>query len=137
MSTSDLTKDGMQRAKARGVRIGGIPFGETEDERAIIAAAVELRASGRTLEQVSADLAARGMFSRRGVPLSVSTLFEILRRAGQHKQHKQPKQPKQPKQHKQLKQLKQLGHAVQTRPAFSREALRAGSIDRSKLRISG
>lgn len=81
MATSRLTREGMEKARSRGVKLGNQHYGETAEERAIIAAAVELRASGRTLEQVSADLAARGMLSRRGLPLSVSTLHCMFKRA--------------------------------------------------------
>ena len=80
MTTSSLTKEGMEKAKSRGVKLGNQHYGETAEERAVVAAAVELRASGRTLDQVSADLAARGMIARSGKPFGVSTLHNIIKR---------------------------------------------------------
>lgn len=80
MSTSQLTKDAMRALQARGVRLGNQHYGDTAEERAIIDAAVELRASGRTFKQVSADLATRGMFARSGKPFGVSTLHNIIKR---------------------------------------------------------
>lgn len=77
------TRAAMRALQARGVKLGNQHYGETAEERAIIDAAVELRASGRTLEQVSADLAARGMLARSGKPFGVSTLHNIIKRASE------------------------------------------------------
>ena len=77
------TRAAMRALQARGVKLGNQHYGETAEERAIIAAAVELRSSGRTLEQVSVELAARGMLARSGKPFGISTLHNIIKRASE------------------------------------------------------
>jgi len=119
MATSRLTREGMEKARSRGVVLGKRPYGETAEERAMITVAVDLRSSGLTLEQVSAELAARGMLSRRGLPLSVSTLSGMFQRATPPKSTSKQRQPTPP---------------VVVGPLFSWQAIRAGAVDSSRSR---
>lgn len=81
MSTSQLTKDGLRALQARGVKLGRPCYGRTDDERALVARAVDLREQGLTLHQVAATLDDEGYKARNGAALSVSTIHRITKRA--------------------------------------------------------
>ncbi len=86
------TRAGLRVKKARGQRTGKVPYGfkvaedgrtlvADERERAIIARAHSLRASGMKLKDVAATLAAEGLHSRSGKPYAVPQVFHLLRAA--------------------------------------------------------
>lgn len=85
-----LTKSAMAHKSARGERVGAVPYGfdlaadgvrlvENADERAIMSAACEIRATGISLRKVSAELASRGMVSRNGRPFGPTQARRLLK----------------------------------------------------------
>lgn len=83
------TRSALAVKRARGERIGGVPFGfkvgvdgktleRCEHEQEIIALAASLRASGLTVRGVVAELAARGVVGRSGKPLVLCAVARIL-----------------------------------------------------------
>jgi hypothetical protein len=82
MNTSELTKDGLAKAKARGVKLGRPAYGETPGERETIALAIALYGEGLTLQKVSERLSETGRMSRKGTPFSVGTLHRIFNETG-------------------------------------------------------
>jgi site-specific DNA recombinase len=75
--------------RARGERIGGIPYGSAvgadgrtlvpyPEELAMIARARELRATGLSLRAVGAALAGEGMLGRTGLPLAAEQVKRML-----------------------------------------------------------
>ena len=86
------TKAALQRKKARGERVGGLPFGfavsadgktleRVEAEQTIIAAAKALRANGLSLRKVAEALATLGMLDRSG---KMFDAMQIARFAASH-----------------------------------------------------
>jgi DNA invertase Pin-like site-specific DNA recombinase len=86
------TRAALAEMKRRGLRIGGIPYGfavrpdgvlePREDEQKVIATIARLRAEKNTERQIAAALAADGILSRRGKPLSQVQVHRVLKRAG-------------------------------------------------------
>lgn len=81
------TSAALAAKKARGERVGGLPWGfrheagrlvPDEREQQVLELARALRAEGRTLRAVVAELAARGVTSRRGRPLSLATVAQMM-----------------------------------------------------------
>ncbi len=66
-----------------GWRVGadGVNLEPVEDEQATIATAVELRGSGLSLRQVSAELEGRGMLSRTGKQFTAKAIGSMVERA--------------------------------------------------------
>ena len=87
MSTSRLTKDALQRKRERGESTGTAPYGwsvdggrlvPNADERAMMAAARELRETGLSLRGVAAELQSRGMRPRCGRDWHANTVKCLL-----------------------------------------------------------
>jgi DNA invertase Pin-like site-specific DNA recombinase len=91
MNTSELTKDGLAKAKARGVKMGPPVYGETPEERETIALVVALYAEGLTLHKVCDRLAELGRMTRKGKRFCVSTIHRILKQAQAAKRGRAPK----------------------------------------------
>jgi len=81
------TKAALAAKKARGERVGGVPYGfrdeggklvEDEREQAVVARARELRADGRSLRAVAAALVADGHTPRNGKKWHVQVLKRIV-----------------------------------------------------------
>lgn len=86
------TKGALAAKKAKGERVGGVPFGSAvaDDgkqlvpnaaEEAIVAEVLSLRRAGLTIRAVVAECARRGLVSRRGKPLGKTQVERLLRRA--------------------------------------------------------
>ncbi len=90
MARAQLTKDGLAKAKARGVKLGCRAYGHTDDERVLVARAVELRNTGLTLRATIDVLTGEGFRARGGKPLSIPTLHRIGRRAIARAEHFTP-----------------------------------------------
>jgi DNA invertase Pin-like site-specific DNA recombinase len=85
------TKAALQAKRARGERTGGVRFGYDVDaagklvpnarEQAIVARVRELRASGRPLRGIVADLEREGVVGRTGRPLALRQVAVIERMA--------------------------------------------------------
>ena len=75
------TKAALTALAAQGVKLGRPCYGRTDDERGLVARAVELREQGLTLHQVCATLDGEGYKARNGAALSVSTIHRITKRA--------------------------------------------------------
>lgn len=84
------TRSALAVKRARGERIGGVPFGfmvgadgesleRCEHEQEIIALAVSLRASGLTVRGVVAALAERGVVGRSGKPLVLCAVARLVK----------------------------------------------------------
>lgn len=86
------TRAALAVKKARGERIGGIPYGyragpngplrEAPRERAVVALARSLRAEGRSLRQIGAALVAAGHRPRRGRKWHVQVVARVAPRQG-------------------------------------------------------
>ena len=74
---STLTKNALSVKKAKGERVGGIPYGwqlsvdgvqleRCEAEQAVMATCHELRAAGWTLARIGTELVRRGLTARNG-----------------------------------------------------------------------
>jgi DNA invertase Pin-like site-specific DNA recombinase len=85
------TRAALQTMKARGQRVGQIPFGfsvstdgktliENEAEQKTIATVHRLRAKGLSLRGVVTELERRGVVSRSGKPLGLVQVDRLLRR---------------------------------------------------------
>lgn len=82
------TKAALGAKKARGERVGGVPFGFTADgagklsphhaEQATLARVRELRAEGRPLRAVVAEAARLGLTSRAGRPFGLTQVARLL-----------------------------------------------------------
>jgi site-specific DNA recombinase len=79
----------MQFKKAKGERIGAIPFGysldvdgvsltENADEQEVISVAKELKASGLSLRAIATELSERGYTARNGRNFQATQIQRIL-----------------------------------------------------------
>lgn len=86
---SDRTRTAMQFKKAKGERIGTIPFGyslaadgvsltENTDEQEVISVAKELKASGLSLRAIATELSERGYTSRKNTAYSHEQVRRML-----------------------------------------------------------
>jgi hypothetical protein len=85
----ELTRTAMQFKKAKGERIGAIPFGysldvdgvsltENADEQEVISVAKELKASGLSLRAIATELSERGYTARNGRNFQATQIQRIL-----------------------------------------------------------
>ena len=87
------TKAALQAKKARGERIGGVPYGfrlslldpnrlePNQAEQRVIAAATDMRAAGLTLRAIAARLDAQGHRNRNGQVFGAQTIANMLKAA--------------------------------------------------------
>ncbi len=84
------TRAALSVKAARGEKVGGVQTYGTADglaseraecEREILAVVAELRAAGMTVRAIAAELAARGLKTRRGGAIQPTQVARILRRA--------------------------------------------------------
>ena len=75
------TRAALQVKKAQGIKLGRPAYGRTDDERALVARAVELREQGLTLAAVVEALTVEGHRARNGSPISIATVHHITKRA--------------------------------------------------------
>ncbi|MHC4930541.1 MAG: HNH endonuclease [Planctomycetota bacterium] len=84
-----LASAAIQRKRARGERVGAIPYGSQlaadgvhllphEGEQLTIKHAHELRASGLSLRAIAAELSKRGIYTRTGRTFSATQIKRIL-----------------------------------------------------------
>lgn len=89
---AERTKHAMQHMKAQGRRVGSIPHGYrlAEDgehlvadsaEQEVLRLVAELRAQGMSLRDISAELAARGVFNRHGRPYDHKSVRSMVKAA--------------------------------------------------------
>jgi DNA invertase Pin-like site-specific DNA recombinase len=89
---AERTRDAMNYKRARGERLGQIPFGNDlgEDGKTLtrnpteseaIAHARELRAGGMTLQAITDELNHLGMSTKRGGPWHLTSVVRLLKRA--------------------------------------------------------
>lgn len=82
MSTSALTKAALQAKKARGEKMGGVPFGAGRDDAAkAVRIMLDLRAQGMTLRAIVAELDRMGIATQKGRKWTATTVKRILDRA--------------------------------------------------------
>jgi site-specific DNA recombinase len=89
--TGERTAAALHHKRARGERIGGIPFGWNDDngnlvpvpeEQTVLVRIRRDRASGRTFRKIATDLTTEGIPTKKGLPLwDHSTVRSILKRA--------------------------------------------------------
>ncbi len=83
------TKAALGVKKARGERVGEVPYGyrvaadaraleENPAEQAVLAQVRELRAAGRSQRAIASDLAAAGLLSRAGKPFGQTQIARML-----------------------------------------------------------
>ena len=88
-ATSERTRAVLQHKKAKGERVGNIPFGyrlapdgvhleEHLREQEILKSVTEMRKSGMTLDEISKDARLRGYQSRNGKPFGISSIHAML-----------------------------------------------------------
>lgn len=86
------TKAALAAKRARGERVGEVPYGfrladdgvqlvADEAEQAVIATIHELHGVGRSQRAIVAELAARGVVSRVGTPIGKTQVLRVLARA--------------------------------------------------------
>jgi DNA invertase Pin-like site-specific DNA recombinase len=85
----ERTKAALAAKRARGERVGSVPFGyvaidggrlvPNEGEQAVITAVRKLRRSGASLRRIVTECAERQLTSRAGTPLSLVQVDRILR----------------------------------------------------------
>ena len=85
------TKAALAAKKARGERVGAVPYGfdadasgkltKNEAEQGVLLVVAELRAAGLSLRAVVAMLAKRGLVSRTGKPLGLTQVARMERAA--------------------------------------------------------
>jgi len=84
----DRTREALGAKRARGERIGTVPFGfrladdgarliEDAEEQSTLQAARALRASGLSLRAVARELAIRGHLSRKGTPIAATRILKM------------------------------------------------------------
>lgn len=92
MLTSTLTRSALAQKQARGERTGAVPVGyrvsadgrtlESDPvEREIVAIVANLRAAGMPIRAIAAELAARGLRTRKNGEIQSTQVARILRRA--------------------------------------------------------
>jgi site-specific DNA recombinase len=87
----ERTSDALQAKKARGERVGTLPYGfrvgaggkleADEAEQTVLTEVRELRATGLSHRAIVAKLAARGFVSRAGRPFAVASVHAMVRGA--------------------------------------------------------
>ena len=78
MDISALIRDGIKRAKAKGVRFGKKRYGDLPEEMGIRPRIFELRLSGLTLNEVSQRLKSEGYSARNGKAPSPQTILKVF-----------------------------------------------------------
>ncbi len=87
-NTPELTRAALAAKRSRGEATSHAPYGyRSEDgvlvkddaEQAVIACVRELREEGLTLRAITLQLKAKGVVSRRGKPLAISAVHELVR----------------------------------------------------------
>ncbi len=89
---AERTREALQSKKARGERVGTVPFGyrlaadgvhveEDADEQAVIATLRELRTAGYTLREIAAELNRQGSTTRRGSAWRFQYVANVLKAA--------------------------------------------------------
>lgn len=88
--TGALTRAALGVKRDRGERTGEVPYGkraeggrlvDDEAEQAVIARVREARSRGRSVRAIAEELRGAGIVSRRGKPLAVSAVGELVARA--------------------------------------------------------
>jgi site-specific DNA recombinase len=88
----ERTKDALAHKKGKGERVGTVPFGfqlavdgvhleENPQEQEILHRIEELRAAGRTLREIAAELNRRGLPTRRGSAWRHEYVLNVLKAA--------------------------------------------------------
>jgi DNA invertase Pin-like site-specific DNA recombinase len=84
------TKAALAVKKARGERVGEVPYGHRaegsrlvpdEAEAELVTIVVSLRAAGMSYRKIAAELEARGLRNRKGKPLAANQVVRIVKRA--------------------------------------------------------
>ena len=84
------TKAALAVKKARGERVGEVPYGQRaegsrlvpdEAEAELVTIVVSLRAAGMSYRKIAAELEARGLRNRKGNPLAANQVVRIMKRA--------------------------------------------------------
>lgn len=77
---SERTRTALQHKKAQGIRLGGVPLGETADEARAVARIIELRSEAATLRAIAATLTAEGYQTKKGGQWAAETVRKVLAR---------------------------------------------------------
>lgn len=77
---SERTRTALQHKKAQGIRLGGIPLGETEEELRTVARIFELRGQDVTFRAIAATLTAEGHRTKKGGQWAAQTVRKVLAR---------------------------------------------------------
>lgn len=89
MCQSGIMRRGWSAGRSRRVLFGEAPWGYRLSpdrtnividwkEKAVVAVARHMRRQGRTLRQIVAELARLGVVGRRGAPIGLSRVFEMI-----------------------------------------------------------
>lgn len=87
------TKAALRAKKARGERVGGVPFGYScedgkltpnQDERNVIGWILQFQAKGWPVRDIAVELWNRGVKSRKGTPFSKSQVHRLIKRYRRH-----------------------------------------------------
>lgn len=77
---SERTKTALQYKKSQGAKLGGVREGTTLADQDTIARIFELKAQGKTLRAIAAELTAEGRSTKRGGVWAPATVAKILAR---------------------------------------------------------
>ena len=80
MTTSVLVKDGLRKARMRGVQLGAPGYGRSNTEADAINLMVTMRLHGATLRAIVAELDRQGMPTQKGGAWTATTVRRILHR---------------------------------------------------------
>lgn len=75
------TKAALAAKKARGERVGALPYGQTDDERRVLNLIRTQRAGGASLKEAADALNAHGLTTRRGTPWRPQYVASLLKTA--------------------------------------------------------
>lgn len=93
LKIAERTRDALARKKAKGERVGCVPYGfklaadgvhlEADSyEASVIELALQLKAEGKTVRAIAGELEQRSLVGRTGRPLSHNQVWRIVRRVG-------------------------------------------------------
>lgn len=77
---SERTRTALQHKKAQGIRLGGVPLGETDEELCTVARIFELRGQDVTFRAIAATLTAEGHRTKKGGQWAPQTVRKVLAR---------------------------------------------------------
>ena len=80
MTTSALVRDGLKKARLRGVQLGAPSYGRSNTEADAIDLMLTMRLQGATLRAIVAELESQGMPTQKGGAWTATTVRRIINR---------------------------------------------------------